>query len=194
MNPQILLKTQMENNLVEMRAGKRQFPQQNLHYRTNLRAQRNSRPLDRVGDRLSRVSSQMLQNPTSPANTKELQDLRRQLDAKTSEILKLKKELSQQAYTPERIARPVRPPPSPTLPTTPTFKRNADRFFQVSPPVRKEVQPTTFARQVYMTRKSPKPMGTDPITGLPRELTASPIRTSGQLIAKSMGRLRPTFT
>ena len=178
---------QLKKNIEEMRPSKKPFPERNWHYITNIGHNVKLTPPQ------ARFSLEP-KNRLSPFNQlreslthKELGALRRQLELKDVQLNELKQKLASHS----RGA--LTPGPSSGLPARKedfrTSNRSAEKLFQVpSSSVEYAMSPPNRPNRLYLTKKAPKPLSVDTITGLPRSTGLSPIQKAGAAVTKGFQR------
>ena len=171
----------LKKNLEEMRPGKKPFPERNWHYITNLGL-----------NFTVRSKAVNLRSPTSltpKAGNKwsglddfrnsrtlgELNEMRKQLQLKDLQLQKLQQNLPRNSGVRLNLTRDSRSlsPAHASQPMYPANKKSV-RVFQVpSASLKYAANPLPAVNRLYFTKKAPKPLANDPITGLPARSAVS---------------------
>ena len=243
MNFKSSIKLQLQRNLEDLKPGKKQFPNRNLHYATSIGPEHKPIPNSDHYIRHSSVNLYKTHEPTHTSIRAQIESLKRKLEEKTIEIFRLSNEMKQRSVSsinhkePSliRIAHQRNYPPKShsfsenkrrlvnrqsLLPrknyedSVKLFERSKELSEQnASSPAKSYENPLcrapatpemvkhsiqTYSTKmvtptVYLTKKAPKALGDDPITGLPRNRSSSPFREVAISVSKSRQSVRPFF-
>ena len=170
----------LRRNLEVARSGKKRFPHRNLHYADNIEPKHFLNLLAKSEVVENREAKRSLSGHHE-RSLYDTQHLKQQLDEKNKLIAQLSQELAM-----KRKAPPIQ-----KSSTEATLKSQRKVFgTRPLPPQRPSMpnvlEPPPYTHQVLITRKSPKPLTSDPITGLPRSTHAyrSALKFTGASLAK----------